>query len=79
MAICGNEKRPGCGKQIQWATLTADDGKVINIPLDPSAPVYEITGGQDDKLVVKRTHTAMVNHFKTCPVANKFSKGSKKK
>lgn len=59
----------GCGKKIFWGR-TEDDKQ---IPLDPSAPVYE-----EDGMIVRRTKLAMVSHFSTCPDANRFS-GTKTK
>lgn len=68
----------GCGKRIVWGKT--DEGK--NIPLDPSAPVYEVENVDEDRPGaeagrVTRTKTAMVSHFKTCPNANEFSAGNK--
>jgi len=61
-------KCKGCGRAIVWAVK--DDGRMI--PLDPSAPVYELL---EDGVVVSavRSATAMVSHFATCSKANLFS------
>lgn len=62
-----DSKCKGCGATIVWGE-TADGKK---IPLDPSAPVYEIDPVHPTKC--ERTKTAMVSHFKTCPKADQFS------
>ena len=70
----GTSKCKGCGKTIVWGETP--DGK--KIPLDPSAPVYALTGafsGSTQMRVVTRLSRdeAMVSHFKTCPKAEMFS------
>jgi hypothetical protein len=70
MSRCGNDRRPGCGKEIQWGVTP--DGK--RIPLDPSAPVYRIVSrAEDGSLTIERDQESMVSHFKTCPKASEFS------
>ena len=72
MATCA-----GCGKLIVWA-VSEDTGK--NVPLDPSAPVYEVLGdealGARKRARIVKTH--MVNHFCTCSEANRFSGRNRK-
>lgn len=53
-----------------------EDG--TKVPLDPSAPVYEVVDEDGLKTAV-RTSTAMVSHFATCPKANLFSGKNKDK
>ncbi len=68
----------GCGRKIIWAKAPSDDGKkIVKIPLDPAAPVYEIADRHPDYDHV-RAKTAMVSHFITCPNASQFSGGNKK-
>jgi hypothetical protein len=61
--------------KVIWVKVTLANGNLGNIPLDPSAPVYEIDPVNPSK--GERTKTAMVSHFKTCSKANEFS-GSKR-
>lgn len=68
MATC-----KGCGKVIWWGV--DPDGNTI--PLDPTAPVYEV--GIEEALGTRHKVTrcdrrlVMVSHFATCPEANRFS------
>ena len=66
-------KCKGCGRAIVFAIK--EDGR--SVPLDPSAPVYEVSeaGGV---VSATRTQTAMVSHFATCSSANLFSGRSRK-
>lgn len=73
MTIC-----KGCGKAIVWG----ETPEGTRIPLDPRAPVYESApqaGDTSDRHTVRRTVTAFVSHFATCPKANDFSAGRKVK
>ncbi len=67
-----------CGKTIVWG-VTEDGTK---IPLDPSPPVYVITGKlqayQGEGFQVERTKMSLVSHFITCPNASQHSKKNKK-
>lgn len=61
-----------CGRPVTFART--DDGKVI--PLDISAPVYELevdVDGQEFRAV--RSTSAHVTHFATCPKTSQFSRG----
>jgi len=72
MSTCGNDRRPGCGKEIDWGVL-ADGTKV---PLDRGAPIYRL-GPWDPEArcySIERVDGYRVSHFKTCPKANEFSK-----
>lgn len=63
----------GCGRKIVWAKK--EDGNWI--PLDPSAPVYEVTDLDENGqpiVVQKDTEEVMVAHFKTCPHTDRFGK-----
>lgn len=54
----------GCGRQILWAHTK--DGK--KIPLDPSAPIYQVVKGDE----VARIETGIYcSHFSTCREAYK--------
>ena len=74
----------GCGKPMLWGET--DEGK--HIPLDPSAPVYQIVSvSEDGKAFIRRLPQryelgadacTMVSHFKTCPKASDFSRGKRK-
>lgn len=76
----------GCGKRIVWVVVNG-----MNIPLDPTPPVYELIGTYDggweplraklSKLYGKgddRRRGAMVSHFVTCPNREEFSGKGKK-
>ena len=65
---CGG---PRCKQQIGWAVTK--EGK--RIPLDVSAPVYfvEEDNIQSGLPLAVRT-VAYVNHYKTCPDADLFTK-----
>ena len=65
----------GCGKKVIWVTITKADGTTGQLPLDPSAPVYEVD--PVSPAIGERTKTAFVSHFATCPQANLFSGGKK--
>ena len=66
----------GCGKPIVWGTTPSGD----KIPLDPSAPVYKVTGQMAGGPAVellpaaeRRLTGPFVSHFSTCPKASDFS------
>jgi hypothetical protein len=65
----------GCNKIVVWVEITKADGTKGRLPLDPSAPVYEVD--PVNPTTGERTKTAMVSHFATCPKANDFSGGRK--
>ena len=58
-------KCKGCGKPMRWATTIA--GR--HIPLDASVPTYTI----DERGKAIKSE-AMVSHFTTCPMRDRFSK-----
>ena len=63
----------GCGRKIVWAS----DEKGTKIPLDPSAPVYELL--VEGSTLCRRTgRHVMVSHFATCPKASDFSRQKSK-
>jgi hypothetical protein len=68
----------GCGKPIVFVVVQKEDGEEGRAILDFRAPVYEVVTDGDDRTIVRRSKTAAVSHFATCPKANEFS-GSKKK
>ena len=71
-------KGPNCGRPVVWATVRRDDGTPGKVPLDPRAPVYEVTGAgaaRAGSYVAERRGTAYVSHFATCPDAGRFSRG----
>ena len=73
----------GCGKTIIFAKTP--QGKTI--PLDPHAPIYQVSPGKDGALQAIRILSARpspenftgfqegfaVSHFATCPKASDFS------
>jgi len=59
----------GCGREMVWLSLGKGKGAV---PLDPRAPVYDVTTG------ARSEGRYMVSHFATCPQANRFSGSGKK-
>lgn len=61
-------KCKGCGKPIYWLNV---EGK--SIPLDRSAPVYEITDNVKSQGRRADRMRFAVSHFATCPKANDFS------
>lgn len=63
---CGS-KCKGCDKIIVWGVTP--DGK--KIPLDPRADCYAVTKQRLTAEAV-RMRGMMVNHFATCPKADKF-------
>ena len=65
----------GCGAKVLWIKAKKADGTMGAIPLDPSAPVYEVDPVNPG--VGERTKSAYVSHFKTCPKASDFSGGKK--
>lgn len=68
-------KCKGCGKPLTFAM--GEGGKII--PLDRTAPTYELTRDLLGNEVAKRCgETVMVSHFSTCPKANDFSGGKAK-
>ena len=65
-------KCKACGRELTFASTP--EGKVI--PLDMSAPVYELEYDPDaGKYLAVRTSSAHVTHFATCPKASQFSRG----
>ena len=74
-------KCKGCGAEIIWAKNEND--KLI--PLDAKAPVYVLTMREDTTMTgtarCQRAEKgrAFVSHFATCPKANEFSGGKKKR
>lgn len=63
-----------CNKAMRF--VKGENGKTI--PLDASAPVYEVRSNLLGEETAYRTgESIMVSHFSTCPHANEFS-GSKK-
>ena len=71
MAKC---KSPECNMDILWAR----DESGQSIPLDPIAPVYELTGdGGVYGPRCKRNKNAFVSHFCTCKKPNNFSANKK--
>lgn len=76
MSRCGNDRHPGCGKDvIVWGVTP--DGK--RIPLDIRAPVYKLGtwDAQAQCYPVERVQGYKVTHFATCPLANNFSQKGK--
>ncbi len=66
-----------CGAKVVWVKVKKTNSEeIINIPLDPSAPVYEVDPVNPSS--AERTKSAMVTHFKTCPKASQFSGGAPK-
>jgi hypothetical protein len=67
----------GCGKRVIWGT--DDNGN--RVPLDPSAPVYKVSGlpaNTTDKLQSTKIARAektlfMATHFVTCAHVARFS------
>lgn len=81
VSICrGRAGRPGCGKDIVWGV----DEKGTRIPLDPRAPVYHVLSWDPvSKLyaverAIGEKGTYQVSHFATCPMANNFSRSTRK-
>jgi hypothetical protein len=70
----------GCGKPIVFVEVYKEDGKVVSVPHDVSAPVYTATSydAESTPTVAVRDHGAFVSHFKTCPNAADFSSSKKK-
>ena len=68
----------GCGKPVVFAVVQKEDGEEGRAILDFRAPVYEVLSDANDRTIVRRSKTAAVSHFATCPDASTFS-GSKKK
>lgn len=68
------EKVCGCGKTILMITV---EGK--QVPLDRSAPVYRPGNSLlgEDPTSWQRVEGGGVNHFKTCPKADDYSKKGK--
>lgn len=64
-------KCKGCGKRIFF--VKTNEGKTI--PIDPSPPIYCITGSG----TAVRESGSFVTHFATCSKANEFSGGRRKK
>ena len=62
----------GCGKTIVWIdTRSADGSRIVQMPLDPRAPVYVVRKvGEGDRAA----ENYMVSHFATCPKASEMSK-----
>ena len=76
-------KRCSCGAKMAFIEVfDPKAGKFKKIPVDLSAPVYQITAWHADNATVpiKGTPTKMafVNHFKICPDAAKFSGRNKR-
>ena len=64
----------GCDRMLTF--VSTSEGKII--PLDRTAPVYEIVRDLEGRMVAVRTGDSFgVSHFATCAKANDFS-GSKK-
>lgn len=67
-----------CGTKMTFIEVfDPKAGKVKKVPIDLSAPVYQVTSWHPDDATIPVTGTptkmAFVNHFKTCPDAKKFS------
>ena len=75
-------KCKGCGKSIYFAKQLMGDGKYKWVPLDPVAPIFEITvdslGGVPVQCKQDKTAKYMVSHFATCAKANDFSSSKKR-
>ncbi len=70
-------KCKSCGKEIVWGVTEAG----TKVPLDPSPAVYQIDSvdlAYQSDCKVRRTKSAMVSHFITCPNATQHSKKNKK-
>lgn len=79
MSRCGNDRRPGCDAEIDWGIL--EDG--TRVPLTRGAPIYRVLGydRESNTYAIERADAAAapgggyrVNHYKTCPKANNFTK-----
>ena len=72
MSRCGNDRRKGCGREIDWGVTP--EGK--RVPLSRGFPIYEVEGYDRDsntysvRLVEKGTHR--VGHHATCPEVENF-------
>ena len=78
-----NFKRCKCGRKMAYIkVLDPQSNRWKDVPVDLSAPVYQITKRDPNDMRVPlegvRVMDAMVNHFNSCPVASEFS-GRKKK
>ena len=66
-----------CGRKIAFAENISDPKKG-KVPVDLSAPCYQVEGEYEDGTpIVRRWPNAVVNHFATCSLANQFSKKGK--
>lgn len=61
-----------------WAEVQDEKGKK-RVPLDASAPCYQVVSKNQDKVVALRRTDVFVNHFNTCKFANDFNKAGKEK
>jgi hypothetical protein len=70
-------KCKGCGKKIIWAK---DRVTGATVPLDPRPPVYVYAETPEGEMQCWRPLApSAVSHFATCPNANDFSGGRKRK
>ncbi len=67
----------GCGKPIIFARLEGDGGKVVTIPLDAAAIIYDVDYSQG-RVVARRRDNSFLSHFVTCPAREQFSGKNRK-
>jgi hypothetical protein len=72
MSRCGNDRRPGCGAEIDWGVTP--EGK--RVPLSRGAPIYRLGpfDHESGAYPIERIEGYRVSHFKTCPKASEFSR-----
>ena len=79
MSRCGNDRRPGCGREIDWGI--DPDGK--RIPLTRGAPIYVVEhfDKESGAYAVRKVEPGSyrVSHFATCPNASNFSASAPKR
>ena len=72
-----------CGAKMAFVVVRKEDNSQSRVPIDLSADIYEatdfdpVTGVPTEARRVKNTH--FVNHFKTCPDAQAFTRANRGK